>query len=384
MPRAVLRPTAAYFGAMVALGMVLASLGPTIPGLAAQTSTSLSGVSAVFVTRSLGYLAGSLLLGRLFDRLPGHWLMGCLLVWVAGMMALVPLAQTILLLVGLLLLLGCAEGCLDVGATALLVRLHPRNFGPWMNGLHLCFGIGALISPLLIARAFLIDGTIDWAYWILAAMVLPVAVWNARVPAPPIPARRERADSAGSRGDRTTIALVAALLFAVVSVEIGFGNWIYTYSLESGLAEQATAAYLTSAFWSAFTFGRLVGIPIAARFGPGPIFAADAIGCSVAAGLLLLLPDSGTALWCATILAGLASASMFAAVIALAGTRLEITGRVTGWFFVGSSVSSMAIPWIIGQFFESVGPQVMPWIVLATLAAGLGVYLLFRSVKPPR
>ena len=75
IPRAVLGPTAAYYGALVALGMVLASLGSTIPGLAAQMSTSLSGIpiasrfgpGSIFATDAIGCSAAAGLLLLLPD-----------------------------------------------------------------------------------------------------------------------------------------------------------------------------------------------------------------------------------------------------------------------------------------------------------------------------
>ena len=65
--------TASYYAAFVALGLVTASLGPTLPGLAENTGTLLSEISYLFTTRSMGYLIGSFLGGRLYDRIKGHW-----------------------------------------------------------------------------------------------------------------------------------------------------------------------------------------------------------------------------------------------------------------------------------------------------------------------
>jgi len=70
--RQVLFRTLGYYAAFIALGLVSASLGPTLPGLANNTGSQLSHISLLFVARSSGYLAGSLLGGRLYDRITGH------------------------------------------------------------------------------------------------------------------------------------------------------------------------------------------------------------------------------------------------------------------------------------------------------------------------
>ncbi len=64
--------TAAYYGAFVALGMAGVTLGPTLQGLATHTNTRLNEISILFVARSSGYMAGSFIGGRLYDRMPGH------------------------------------------------------------------------------------------------------------------------------------------------------------------------------------------------------------------------------------------------------------------------------------------------------------------------
>ncbi len=67
--------TAGYYAAFVALGLIGALLGPTLTSLAQHTRVGLDQISILFTGRSLGYLVGSLLGGRLYDRRPGNPLM---------------------------------------------------------------------------------------------------------------------------------------------------------------------------------------------------------------------------------------------------------------------------------------------------------------------
>ncbi len=58
----------------------------------------LSQISFLFATRSGGYLVGTLLGGRLFDRLPAHPVLCLVLLLMAGAMAAVPGAGVLWLL----------------------------------------------------------------------------------------------------------------------------------------------------------------------------------------------------------------------------------------------------------------------------------------------
>jgi FHS family Na+ dependent glucose MFS transporter 1 len=375
-------PTAAYYASFIALGLVVASLGPTIPGLAALTGAALSGVSTVFLARSGGYLTGALFGGRLYDGHRGHPLLcGALLLMAAGM-ACVPFASGLPSLGFILFLVGLGEGTMDVGANALLLWTHPRDTGPWMNALHGFYGLGAFISPLIVGGALLIDGTIAYPYWITAALVLPPAVWIACLPSPTDP--HASASSSGDRANGRLILLVALLFFSIVGAEVGFGNWIYTYALRGGLVDPDGAALLTSLFWGAFTAGRLLGIPLAARFDPVTILLADFGGIALGAACLLAFPESETALWAGTVVAGLSVASQFATVLALAGSAIRITGRVTGWFFVGSSSGAMVVPWLIGQCFDRFTPRATFAIILADVALGLLLFAVFLRASRSR
>jgi fucose permease len=68
----------------------------------------------------------------------------------------------------------------------------------------------------------------------------------------------------------------------------------------------------------------------------------------------------------------------------LAERRLTITGRVSGWFFAGASAGGMTLPWLIGQFFETIGPRVMMFAILVNLIVAVSVFavLILHSARP--
>ena len=373
--------TAGYFAAFVVLGLVSAALGPTLPGLAEHTGTDLAEISVLFSAWALGYLLGSLLAGWLYDRVPSHPVLTVVLVTMTAVMALVPVIPLLWLLVVVMLLLGVAGGMLDVGGNTLLVWVHRDKVGPFMNGLHFCFGLGAFLSPVIVAQAVRIGGSISWAYWVLALLILPVLVWLARLrsPKPQIASK----DDPATRVDHLLVALVALFFFLYVGAETSFGGWIFSYATGMGLADETKAAYLTSAFWGALTLGRLLAVPIAARFKPAAMLVGDLAGCLVSVAVILLWPGAAAAMWIGALGLGLSMASIFPTVISLAESRMTITGRVTSWFFVGASLGSMTLPWLIGQLFESVSPRVTILAVGVNLLVAAAVFgwLNFHSKR---
>ena len=72
--------TVAYYIAFITLGLTVGATGPVLPTLAKHTHTALDGISLIFVTSALGYMAGSWVVGHAYDRIPGHLLMAAALV----------------------------------------------------------------------------------------------------------------------------------------------------------------------------------------------------------------------------------------------------------------------------------------------------------------
>ncbi len=392
--------TAAYFALFVQLGLVTSTLGPTLPSLAAQAGVALDRVSLLFTSLALGYLLGALLGGWLYDRMGSHPVLVAMLALMAVAVGLVPLLPALWLLAAVWLLVGLAGGALDVGGNTLMVWVHGRKVGPYMNGLHFFFGVGSFLGPLVVALMLSLNAGAARAYWPIALLLLPVAAWLARLPSPAAPAdtpatKAVVAPAAASElpdpgapsvavprsRQGAIVALIALLLLLYVGAEAAFGGWIYSYALALELGSEAGAAYLASAFWGALTVGRLLAIPLAARFRPRSILLADLLGCLASVGVILAWPGSATALWLGTLGLGAAMASVFPTAITLAERRVHITGRVTSWFLAGSSIGAMSLPWIIGQLFTAVGPTATMAVILGDLVLALAVFGALMQVS---
>lgn len=365
------RLTVAYFAAFVFLGLTTGSLGPTLPSLADQTQVGLSAISYVFTARSAGYLFGSVLSGKLFDRRSGNPLMAAMLFTMAMMMALVPLAPRLWLLLITMLILGVAESGLDVGANTLLGWVHGTQVGPFMNAMHSLFGVGALIAPLIVAQTVSFKLPATDSYFFLALLLVPVSLIFLRIPSPSPTARVLAGEHATAKPQQ--VFLIGVFLFLYVGAEIGFAGWIYTYATTLRLSDVSAAAYLTSVFWGALTLGRILTIPIAARIKPESVLMSSLAGCLVSLVLILAGPSSFSAVCAGTICLGVSMASIFPTTLSLAGRRMKLTAHVTGWFIVASSAGAMLIPLVIGQAFPLAGPQVVMAVTATALLAALGV-----------
>ena len=374
--------TSAYYLAFILLGLTISAEGPTLLKLSEHTSSTLGQISSIFLFGSFGYLVGSYISGRIYDRVPGHQFMAGILVLLGIVTALVPVVTSLNVLLIIILILGLAKGALDVGCNTLLLWVHNETVGPFMNGLHAFFGVGAFVAPLIVANVMKATNDIYWVYWSFAIAALPIAVFIWNLPSPPARATPEEHKATPLPVLPVAVMVLCFLLY--VGAEAGYGNWIYTYAFKRNLGTEITANYLTSAFWGFFTVGRLLGILISTRARSLTILTVDFIGCLASVGLILLFQESATVLWIGSILLGVSLASIFPTFLTLAEERMHVTGSMTGWFLVGGGLGGMLMPWLIGQAFVRAGPGAMITIVLVSIALNAVALISFTkvAVKP--
>lgn len=365
--------TILYALTFIAIGLTTASLGPTLPALADFTHASTSQISWLFVARSTGTITGALVLGKLYDRAAGHPLLAGALFTIAATLALVPQLRWITALVPVFILTGIASSMVNVGGHTLIARTHGAHVGPHLSFIHFAYGVGGLLAPL-IAKHF--ASRVDAVWWTYAALagfaaltVLPFLL----ISSPPQQPHAHK-HAAAVPLDRT-VMLLLLFFFLEVGAEGSISGWIFTYATLRGVSTE-TAFYVNSAFWGAFTLGRLAGIPLAMRFSERRIVMAHLTGWLVFLALALSWSNVTAALWLSAIGSGLAMAPVYPAMMAWTQRTLHLSGRIAGWVLVASALGAMGLPWVIGQLFERGGAQAMLWLVGADLLVVLVVFAL--------
>lgn len=373
--RIAIAQTAAYYAGFIAIGMCGGQFGPSLSALAAHTGSTLGAISVIFVASAFGRLIGSLSGGWLLDRVRGHPLMALGYLFVGIAMLLIPQAQSLPALITVLLFYGVAVNWIDVGANTLIVRVHGEKIAPFMNGLHLAFGIGSSLAPLLVGRSFALTNDIQASYWLVAGLMLPMALWQMRLPSPA--ARQTARSEAMPRVSPRLIALLGLFFFCLVGVEITGAQWTFNLGLSLGMSRESGAPILASTFWWMYSLGRLISIPLAVRVPPATYLVIDIIGGIVFAGVLLLALFFGgntTLVWIGVIGLGLSIASAFPSALSYIGSHMTMTGKITGGVFASANVSVMTVPWMIGQFIETTGTSVIPLTALLLLLIAAVVF----------
>lgn len=365
-----------YGVCFISLGLSMSALGPTLPYLAEQVHVSLAQISFLFTASSLGYLVGSSGGGRLYDHFKSHRIMLAALGLMVVAGVLIPLVPSFYLLLAVMFLFGLGQGSVDVGANVNVLWLFQERVGPYMTALHFFFGVGAFLSPIIITHVMrLAGGAITWPFWVLAMLFLPGFLGLLIFPSPENP--EKETESEGHQKVNLKLVIPMMLLFFLyVGVEAGYGGWIYTYATTTGIATEVGASYMNSLFWGALTVGRLITIPLSRKIKPAKILIGNFVLMILFLVVILIWPVNPVMVWIASAGLGLAVSSVFPTLLALAETRMKITGAVTGMFFFGSSLGGTLIPMLLGQIFEYVGAYQIMQTLLGGACLGLIVLIV--------
>jgi FHS family Na+ dependent glucose MFS transporter 1 len=381
--------TIGYYLLFISLGFSLGITGPALPSLAKQTGSTLGTIGSIFLVGASGAMLGTAIGGRILDRVSRrHLVLGLAQLISAALLVVIPMAGSLPVLLLIFFINGIPGGLINTGANTLLMWTHGKTAGPYMNGLHFAFGLGAFLAPTIFAQVLHLGGDYQHAYWALAGLAVPVGLFTLFLPgSPEYPDKHE--DSAQSwenlRPILPTVIIAMLFLFFYVGSEITFGNWIYTYALTLNLADATRAAYLTSGFWLSFTVGRAISIAVATRFESAQILAIAFLGGLGALVLMILAPESVNMLWVATLMVGFFMAPVWATGYNLAGQSIKLTATVSSIIILGDSFGGVVLPWVTGQAIERFGAHTMPWLVFFSLAVNaliFGVMLLQHRKAP--
>jgi FHS family Na+ dependent glucose MFS transporter 1 len=361
------------------LGMNLASVGPCINDLSAQNGVDVEVFSAIFIIRTLGALVGSLFGVRLYDRLSAKIILLFILLSSGVLFAAIPLVTTFFVTASIFFFIGTVYSLSDAGGNIIITRLHGKHSAPFLSGLHFCFGIGAFLIPLVIAHIRLHTGSAVYAYWFIAGAALLVAFIVSMLPPPP-QGKRSVVDI---HKDTKWIFIFFAVLFFFffVGVEIAFGAWIYNYSLARSVADEQSAAYLTSLFYGVYTSTRLLLIPVAIRFDNKKILLFSLSGGVVCFLLMLFSPAVSWLVFVITAGIGFFLAPVFPLTITLIEKKSGLTGKVAGLLQVGMVLGGMVFPWIMGQILKPPTHYFLPLILGISTAAALGLGIVLVCMK---
>ncbi|MDM8085231.1 MFS transporter [Cellulomonas cellasea] len=364
--------TLAVFVLVLVSALLQGSLGGLMPFLQADIPMSHTIGSLHITALAVGGLLAATVAERVrrrHGRMP--ILIGAAVLGATGA-ALISTAQTAVMSVGALVLVGFAMSSTLIAGQALLVALHGRHGAQMIGELNVAYSIGAVAAaaalPVVAATA------LGWRGFpaVQAALLLVVVV--------PLLLRGRAAMDADSTGAASRQAATAlrrpraayAAMCLSVAVEWSFIFWTATHLVDVGGFSAPTAAGAASVMWAAIVAGRVLGSRLVGVLGAPPVLVASLLVGLAAAAVLTFATTPFLAVLAAG-LGGLAAANLYPASIALvvSGFPHRPDAAVARASLL-TSATSIAFPLMLGALADVAGLQLAFMAVPVTALLALG------------
>lgn len=347
-PRFESLPAAQYYFAFVICGFVTVLLGPVLPVLAGrwQLTDVASGwlFAAQFLSSTIGAAVSS--------HFPRKSVVSGLASICAGVAIL--LVGEYAAALAAFALIGLGTG-LTVSSTNLIFGTeYPEQRGALLTRVNLCWGIGAVLAPEVVALALRAHALRTFELLLALTAALAFALFSPLLRRARVQNGREASRAEGdARAAMWVFVLFSVMLFLYVGAETTVAGWIATYAHRlSGLTVER-AGLLVSVFWVALLAGRWMVVALLRWFAEAVVLLGGIV-LAMGGVAMLLFPHGAWVLAPAVVAAGLGCAPVFPLLVS---RMLARTGRSrhAGWVFAICGSGGGVVPWITGLISQHGG-----------------------------
>lgn len=154
---------------------------------------------------------------------------------------------------------GLGSGFMEASANAAVVDIAKERAPHALNILHFCFGLGAVVAPMLFPILLTLTGRWWGALAGVSVSFLFTAIWTAFVTLPGKPPPRPPASEAPQpHAVRRLLVVTGLMMLVYIGLEFGFSQWLFAYLTEQRGAGASMASWAVSGFFLFLAGGRLI------------------------------------------------------------------------------------------------------------------------------
>ncbi len=350
--------------------------GAVLPQVTA-TYTLSPALAGIFVAiPSVGFTIAGLIGGLLSERIGLQRLLVSSVVAIALSLGMVALAQRMTITLLGAFLIGLTGGVLEVGSNGLITSLYYHEAAPQVNRLHVFYGLGSFISPLIVGLFLIqrIPWQINFALASVLGLGLAVSLFWAPVTQRVGLARVNISQMAHLLGQSNVLrAALGSMLF--VAAEIGLSSWLVTYlQLEKHLTPSISSACL-SVFWLAIIAGRYFNSRLPGSMELKKIILFETLGSSIAV-LGIFLGKDPPIILLGLVFTGLMMAGLVPTLLAFAcQDSPDFIGSISGIILSATGLGMLIGPGLIGLIMEFFGISISIYFVIFLLAIVTALYI---------
>lgn len=373
------------FLAYVFYAILATEIGPALPeiGLEFKLGEAITGIVV-----SLQFAAGILaVLGGFLSDIFGRVRFISISIGIIGAAALLISCSTSIFMIGLaFFLMGTGFSFFEASVNAFISNIFSEKRGMSINLLHIGWGVGSTLGPVIIAFTILSYGSWRLGYLVIVPFMMIFSLFYGVFIQRSLKITENREELKRERKSYRKHLLISVLpifftSFLLMSCKLGMNTWL-PYILQDQGGTIVESSLTISLFWMLVSVGRLVWAPFVDRLGYWKIITFTSL-----ASLILLIPTIlPTPLYIKMILyssIGFLLGPIYPTLIACVTTySQEMSGTLVGALYAFGTVGTVFSTIIIGFIIELLGSSIAQ-IVFPTIL-GLIVAISYVSLKQLR
>ena len=381
-PRGLLLVT---FLGFISLSLPDGMLGVAWPAMRLSYREPISDLGYLVLSATAAYLASSVLNGALLRRLTLSRALGVSSLLVAAGLTLLATGQAWAVALAGAAAVGLGGGTIDAGINNFAAARFSVRLISW---LHASFGLGSILSPLLIVGVMSARLSWRWGYTIAIGLEVLLATFFLSFPAARMQLQRE--DTSGD-GKRPVLARDARIVlnrcvafFLYSGLEVTAGLWAYSALTTSLGVSHWLAGVWVSLYWAALTVGRFLIGGLMRHQGPYLVIGVS-IGIAVLATALTCVPHLVPAVLAGLLLLGFSLAPVYPLLILTTrdAVRPELAEYVVGYQVAAAGLGIAILPLCLGTLAASVGLGIFgPSLLVIAVLLALAYLPIYRNHPP--
>ncbi|XP_015781430.1 sodium-dependent glucose transporter 1-like [Tetranychus urticae] len=406
------------------LGGTNTLVGSSLLDLQIRVQRSFDATSKLVQARSVGYIIGASACGLLGERI-NDYLALSVADLVAGLFLIIaPWFAILEVIIFCIVVSGFAQGILDIYCNVIILRIWGAKGINWLQVLHMCYGVGALITPIF-TRPFLLPNTgqlrdlestnatfigndtvsddnkyiggyppdqvkVQYSFLILGGILVLVSVpvffcylYERNLKAGKDEDEDKEVDGNAVKTSKIkkviAIVMVAILANLTFGSEAAIGNLCTAFAVKADLKmEKQIAVLLATVYWSTFSFYRLIFIPLTLLIKESRLFHFNLL--IILGGVVALVPNAASKAiyaWIAFVMLGIGYSPVFSISFASLEKYFHMSNSITSFILVCGTLGETIHTAILSVYIDR-----HPIIFVYYIGSMSLVYVAISAILP--
>ena len=391
-------------------GVVILCFGAIMPELITQKGINYTLAGGLLTCLTIGNFISTMLYPALCARIEEKYVTVALCCLYPVCLFLFTIVGSLAVLYVLIFLIGLNRGIITLTNNR-TVNAATGNSPKHLNLLHMCYAVGALLSPFLIA--LLTKAGISWETILrgIALITIAIPVLYAFVDKDMVAGKSaevkgstaadadavnkagsDNADGNDAGGNNAGSAkvflkvagywLVLGMIFCYMGLENTVNGWFETYLKQRGIMSDTMATMMVSVTWAMIMIGRIAVASLAGKIKTSHILSAITV-IQLIAVILLLNADTGVMVVISLVIFGFGLAGIYPTLMAYTGDIVNNSNLGMSILTGCGAIGGMLLPQLIGIVADASGfdTAIVLMLVNSIILVVLGVLTIFESKK---